>query len=129
MTRRQSRPEQALQKAVAAYLRAQKPDCIWFHVPNGGGRSRVEAAILKGMGVRAGVPDLIFIWAGNSGDQRVGFIELKAPPFPPSSKATARPSDAQRRFISDCGRYYVPVEICRSVDHVQEILKKWRLLS
>ena len=32
-----------------------------FHPANGGWRSRVEAAILKGMGVRAGVPDIIAI--------------------------------------------------------------------
>lgn len=30
-----------------------------YHVPNGGSRNRVEAAKLKRMGVRAGVPDLV----------------------------------------------------------------------
>jgi hypothetical protein len=35
-----------------------------FHVPNGGWRSPIEAAILKGQGVRPGVPDLIVIRDG-----------------------------------------------------------------
>ena len=32
-----------------------------IHVPNGGKRRKVEAAILKGMGVRAGAPDLVLL--------------------------------------------------------------------
>ena len=30
-----------------------------IHVPNGGARSRIEAAIFKGLGVKAGVPDIL----------------------------------------------------------------------
>lgn len=36
-----------------------------FHCPNGGKRGKVEACIMKGMGVRAGVPDLLAIVARN----------------------------------------------------------------
>ena len=32
-----------------------------FHVPNGGARRPIEAAVLKGLGVTAGVPDVIAI--------------------------------------------------------------------
>lgn len=32
---------------------------LLYHVPNGGSRNRAEAAKLKRMGVRAGVPDLV----------------------------------------------------------------------
>ena len=31
---------------------------LLFHIPNGGKRSKTEAAIFKAMGVKAGVPDL-----------------------------------------------------------------------
>ena len=65
--------EDNLQKAVARYL-----DIIgsfWFHCPNGGSRNGIEAAKLKGMGVKPGIPDCIIL------DQRRGFaglaIELK----------------------------------------------------
>ena len=56
--------EDAEQIALMAWsARAQYhgffPELAWlFHVPNGGGRNPVEAAKLKGMGVKAGVPDL-----------------------------------------------------------------------
>src|SRR2546421_721721 len=50
------------------------PGVFAFHVPNGGWRSSTEAAILKGVGVRAGVPDVLAIRQG----QTYG-LELKAP--------------------------------------------------
>jgi integrase len=43
-------------------------------VPNGGARSRVEAKIRKGLGVRAGVPDLIAVKDG-----RTYALEIKSP--------------------------------------------------
>jgi hypothetical protein len=56
-------PESAIQKAVFQHLAAR--GCGFaFHVPNGGWRSPIEAAILKGQGVRPGVPDLIVIKDG-----------------------------------------------------------------
>jgi hypothetical protein len=45
-----------------------------FHVPNGGWRSRVEATILKSMGVVAGIPDVMLIR-----DAEMFGLELKAP--------------------------------------------------
>lgn len=121
--RQTSRLEQVLQKAVADYLRKVKPACIWFHVPNGGARSRVEAAIFKGLGVRAGVPDLCFVWGGHA-----AFIELKAPPFPPSSKARVDFSDSQKTFVAEAALHGIPVELCRSIDEVKEVLQRWRLI-
>jgi hypothetical protein len=47
-----------------------------FHVPNGGARSRIEAAIFKGIGVRTGVPDLVIPIA--NADHGALWIELKA---------------------------------------------------
>lgn len=48
-------------------------DAFMFAVPNGGYRSPVEAAILKGLGVVAGVHDLIVLW-----DRRAFLMEVKA---------------------------------------------------
>jgi hypothetical protein len=56
-------PERAIQKAVFQHPAAR--GCGFaFHVPNGGWRSPIEAAILKGQGVRPGVPDLVAIRDG-----------------------------------------------------------------
>lgn len=58
--------------------------CTWFHnthpqhrgllfaVPNGGKRSVVEANRMKHMGLVAGIPDMIFAYAG-----KITFLEFK----------------------------------------------------
>ena len=61
---------------------------VWFAVPNGGKRWPIEAAIMKGLGVRAGVADLIFIHRS-----RPFALELKAD--------SGRPTVEQMAFVSD----------------------------
>ena len=71
---RRRRPEQALHRACAQFLDIALPsDSVWFHPPNGGARSPVEAAIFKGLGVKPGVPDLVIVHRG-----RFIAIELKS---------------------------------------------------
>jgi hypothetical protein len=66
MSRRQ-RPEDQIQRAVFQHLALRAaPGVFAFHPANGGRRSRVEAAILKGLGVRAGVPDVIAVKDGRT---------------------------------------------------------------
>ena len=55
--KKRSHPEDAEQRAVCKYLDLKR--ILYCHVPNGGGRSKIEAAIMKGLGVKAGVPDLL----------------------------------------------------------------------
>lgn len=107
------RPEQILQQQVVAYLRIATPSLIFFHVPNGGARTKTEAAILKSMGVRAGVADLAFILTG----ARIAFIELK------SANGTATP--AQKVFRADCEMQGVPFAECRTLAEVQGTLDAW----
>ena len=72
-SRRHHRPEDQLQRTVCQHLRQRgAPGLVWWHTPNGGKRRPVEAAILKGLGVRAGVADLIFLCDG-----RAFALELK----------------------------------------------------
>lgn len=110
------RPEQALQQTVAGFLRATLPQNIWFHVPNGGGRSKAEAGILKSMGVRAGAPDLVFVLP----DGKAAFIELKA--------GRGAQSIAQKVFQADCERLGVPYAVCKSLEEVQGTLQAWGLI-
>lgn len=68
------------------------PDLKWLHhSPNGGSRSKSEAARFKAMGVKAGFPDLVLLvkrgqWAGL-------LIELKRPELIKTKNGGA--SDAQ----------------------------------
>lgn len=88
MARRKS-PEQDIHRAVAQHLRARAvPGLVWWHTPNGGNRSKIEGAMFKAMGVRAGVSDFIFVRAG-----KIYALELKA--------EGGRASEAQMQFLSD----------------------------
>lgn len=53
---------------------ALAPNVVYFHVPNGGDRDPREGKRLKQSGVKAGVPDLIFL-----AHQRFYGLELKEP--------------------------------------------------
>jgi hypothetical protein len=62
---RRARPEQAVQAAIFQHLPCRgAPGIFAFHPANGGWRSPIEAAILQGLGVRAGVPDVIAVKDG-----------------------------------------------------------------
>lgn len=49
------------------------PGVVYWHTPNGGGRSVVEGVRFKQAGVKAGIHDLLFLWGGIYG------LELKKP--------------------------------------------------
>lgn len=71
------RPEEAAHRAIVEHLRLRLlPPWMFWHTPNGGGRSRAEAGILKAMGTMAGIPDL-FVLGPNC--NLIG-LEVKAPP-------------------------------------------------
>jgi hypothetical protein len=55
--------------------------CRWFHSPNGGGRSLIEGAKFKRMGVKRGVPDIIIPMprVGSRSPYHGLVIELKRP--------------------------------------------------
>jgi len=64
--------EDAIRRAVFEHLRVSGERGYAFHPANGGWCSPIEAAILKGLGVCAGVPDVIAIKDG-----RAFALELK----------------------------------------------------
>jgi hypothetical protein len=70
-------PEQQIQIGVAHHFKTLEPlkkDFTFFAVPNGGLRTKREASLLKAMGVRAGVHDLVFLLPAGI----AVLIELKA---------------------------------------------------
>lgn len=141
------RPEENLHRACVQYLQAAlpKPWLVW-HTPNGGGRSKAEAGILKAMGVLAGMPDLFvmgpqhvercFDWPAMSDDtaQRMGryaphliAIEFKAPPkrlrSGGPSKARPRLSPAQYARQADLGACGVPYLVIDDMADMVQSLK------
>jgi len=132
------RPEETLHRACVAYLRAAlPPPWIVWHTPNGGGRSKAEAGILKAMGVLAGMPDLFVMGPTPvvvKPDVRVLVnattiiaIEFKAPPKQLKrggvSKATPRLSPAQRARQADLGACGVPYLVIDDMAEMVQALK------
>lgn len=115
-----NRPEEALHRSVVAWLAVRLPKSwMFWHTPNGGGRSAAEAGILKALGTRAGMPDLFVLGPGS----KLVAIELKAPPVRLKggglSKARPSVSNAQAAILGDLARLGVPTIVARSIDEVE----------
>lgn len=102
--------ESRLQTACVTWFRMKHRNLakLIFAVPNGGARSKIEAAIMRGEGVTAGVSDLILLVA------RGGFnglcIEMK------TESRGSRQSDDQKAWqalVEAQGYKYI---VCRSLD-------------
>jgi hypothetical protein len=112
-----NRPEQALQQQVVAFLRAAVPPPpmgpVWFApdpgVLAGGQHAARIGAIRKSMGVRAGVPDIVFLSAN-----RTFGIELKA--------KAGKPSAEQITMHADLAIAGVRVFVARTLPEVQSAL-------
>jgi VRR-NUC domain len=114
--RRRARPEDNIQRAVFHHVRARGvPGLVAWHTPNGSARNPIEAAILKGLGVRAGVSDVVAVH-----DSKVFALELKS--------KTGRPTEAQVEFIADIEKAGTFTAICYGTDSAVKTLEVWGLL-
>jgi hypothetical protein len=86
-----------------------------FHPANGGWRSRVEGAIFKGLGVRAGIPDIVAIKDG-----QCYALELKAP--------DGRLTPAQRDAHAALAAAGATVAVAYDLDDALARLEAWGLL-
>lgn len=110
--------EQKLQISVVNYIRMAFPEVLCFAVPNGGKRTMIEAAMLKKMGVLAGVSDLLLFWNGG-----MGAIELKRP------DKKAYMSDSQIGFAEQWKARGGKFSLCNSLEGVEAALKSWGLAT
>jgi VRR-NUC domain len=113
---RRQQPEAQIQRAVFEHLRIRPaPGVFAYHVPNGGYRRPIEGAILKSLGVVAGVPDIIAIKDG-----RTFALELKAP--------GGRLSDNQRATHKVMIEAGVQVAVADNLDDALALLEGWKIL-
>jgi hypothetical protein len=110
------RPEQEIHRAVVQHLRQRgAPGLVWTHCPNGGYRRPIEAAILKSLGVRPGVSDLLLWRKGH-----FYAIELKA--------EGGRPTALQLEFLADLKEAGGFCCVCEGLDCALRTLESWELL-
>ena len=104
--------EDDLQRQVFQFLSwALPPDGIAYAIPNGGRRHAREAARMKGLGVRAGMPDIGICFRG-----RALYVELKAP--------RGVVSEAQREMAKRLHYAGAAVMLCRSVGELEAQLRE-----
>jgi hypothetical protein len=107
-------PEQDLQRAVARYLTlALGPETWWTAIGHGGG-GKVRGAILKSMGLKPGVPDLLLLH-----NAELYGIELKAK----SRVSKAQDQCQADMMLAGCA----DIGICKSINDVVWCLNQWRI--
>lgn len=110
------RNEDAIQRAVFQHIRARGvPGLFAFAVPNGGLRSKNEAAIMKGLGVRAGVPDIFLIHAS-----RCFALEIKT--------KNGRLYKEQGETLDEIVACGADADVAYGLDSALDILEAWGLL-
>jgi hypothetical protein len=116
VTHRRRPPEQQIQKAIIAHLKARAaPGTFYFSIPNGGWRTPVEGAILKATGTIAGVPDLCLIRGG-----KAFFLELKT--------ETGRASEHQLAAIAALNEAGAFAAVAFGLDAALKVLEAWGIL-
>ena len=112
---RKRQPEQDFQRSLIQWLRAVLPrDALAYANPNGGLRSKAEAAIFKGLGVLAGIPDITVIYKG-----RAYYLECKI-------KGTYL-SPAQHTTIAMLQSAGSPTAVVRAIEDAELALAEWKI--
>ena len=104
--------EAAIQASIVQWARLVAPGAIIFAVPNGGWRSKREAALLKWTGVVAGVPDLAVVSRG-----KACFLEVKT--------GKGRLSPEQAAMLARLQEMGAGVAVVRSIDEARAAFKGW----
>src|SRR3974390_3093032 len=107
--------ERQIQIALVQHIRKrQVPGLVYFHVPNAP-RGKIAGALLKSMGMRAGVSDLLFLHKGN-----FYALELKA--------EDGRPTEEQLYFLHHVNHAGGFATLCYGLDRALACLETWGLI-
>lgn len=106
--------EADIHRAVAVYLQTVlDPRQVWWSTFPSGGGGQIRGALLKSMGLKAGVPDILVIPARKPAH----WIELKA-----EGKYLEPHQRALHASLEGLG---CKVSVCRSIDDVRETFAEW----
>ena len=108
--KRRAHPEQDLQRAVAAYLDWALPAPWWYTAIGHGGGGETRGKILRGMGVKRGIADLLVMGPYKF----IHWIELKSLKGSLSAEQVGF-----RTMVAVFGHYH---SVCRSLDEVRNEL-------
>ncbi|HEX4302870.1 MAG TPA: hypothetical protein VHZ78_08750 [Rhizomicrobium sp.] len=119
--RNRRRTEQDFQIALVRLLdMILTPATRFFHVPNGGYRTRAEAGILKAMGIKPGMHDVVFLHRLQFGDAIVCAaygLELKT--------NDCDLDDNQIQAHADLATIGMPSAVARNIDEAIAHIRSW----
>lgn len=119
MKKRNAQPEQQLQITCVQWLELQRrmKTLTYFAVPNGGKRSKLAGWILKKMGMRPGIPDMVVGWS----PAKLIFLELKA--------IRGYASTEQKDIHEELTRYGFKVFIIKSLEQMIQVITEQKGIS
>jgi hypothetical protein len=106
------KPEERLHRGIAEYLSLTLGGSAWFTTFPAGGGGRARGAILNGMGLKPGVPDVLICDGGCA-----YWLEIKS--------AKGRVSTEQRACHDALALARCPTAIVRSLEDVERALIRW----
>lgn len=109
--------ESEIQRQCVKWFRLQYADLalLLFAVPNGGARNKVEAGIMKGEGVTAGVADMLFLYPNS--EHHGLCIEFKT--------EKGKQQDSQKRFQRKVEAFGYRYEIVRSLESFMSLIREY----
>jgi hypothetical protein len=116
--RRDGNAEARVQAAVVEWIRWVCPSVVVYAIPNGGLRSKPEAARMKWTGTLSGMPDLGLVLPGG----RAGFFEIKTP-------KRGRLSDAQNEMLPCLEMRGARCAVVRSIEDARAAFRVWGIAT
>lgn len=118
MARKRKGPEEQVQRSIVDWLSIHERQgrLSFFHVPNGGYRTKAEAGVMKALGQKPGVYDLFVMWFDG-----VGFMEVKP------KGGYLRP--VQKAFGQRLDGFNIPWAVVRSTEDADRALREWGVLK
>lgn len=105
-----------IQRALCIYLdKYAAPGVVWWHTPNGGARDAREGARFKQIGVKPGIPDLLFLRAG-----RLYCLEIKDE----NGRQSLHQRDMQETLTAAGAAVY---EVARSLTEAKDFCRRFML--
>lgn len=105
--------EAKLQQDCVKWLVLQYPHALFYHAPNEGKRSFAYWSWLKGLGTRAGFPDLVILEACGP---HIGLaVEFKA--------GKGKTTDNQEHWLLEMQKRGWITEVCRSLEEFQATVR------
>jgi hypothetical protein len=114
--RRRQQPERLIHQALAHHLELRLPrDAFWWHPATGGKRSALTGSLMKSLGSKPGLPDMMVLM-----NTRLYGLELKAP--------GGRLSDVQKECHARLREAGAIIGVATGIDEALGLLNTWGVL-